>query len=139
MTNSEPRGFGEGFKFLASLKANVTEYIDYGKTPLGERLDAYFEGELVGDMLAGKMKGIDYTLTRSDGFAELNVRAAITTDDGANISAEIFGYFEKGNIKDACVKLMTGNEKYQWLCSKIIIGKGKGTPETLDIDYFYEP
>lgn len=44
-----------------------------------------------------------------------------------------------GLIKDAYVRLLTGDERYRWLSDKIIVGKGKSTPEGLEIHYFYEP
>lgn len=126
-------------ELLCSYKAKVTERIDFGDTPLGKRSDVYFEGDLTGGVLNGKMRGIDYLLTRSDGVSEINVRAAIVTVDGVNISVEISGYYHDRLIKDNQVKLLTGNEKYQWLGNKIIVGKGKGTAEGLEVDYFYEP
>jgi hypothetical protein len=85
------------------------------------------------------MRGIDYLLTRPDGVSGINVRAAIVTVDGVNISVEISGYYHNRLIKDNQVKLVTGNEKYQWLENKIVVGKGKGTAEGLEVDYFYEP
>jgi hypothetical protein len=52
-------------ELLSSFRGKVTERIDYGDTPIGKRLDAYFEGDLTGGVLSGKMRGIDYLLTRS--------------------------------------------------------------------------
>ncbi|MFC1535370.1 DUF3237 family protein, partial [Thermodesulfobacteriota bacterium] len=80
-------------EFLASFRAKVTKRIEFGKTPIGERRDVYFEGELTGDILSGKMEGIDYMITRTDGTLEVNVRAVITTNDGAYISVRISGYY----------------------------------------------
>jgi hypothetical protein len=75
----------------------------------------------------------------ADGVSEINVRAVIVTSDGVNISVQISGYYHDGLIQDAHVKLLTGDERYRWLSDKIIVGKGKSTPEGLEIDYFYEP
>jgi len=74
---------------LCSYKARITDLIYFGDTPIGKRYDAYFEGDLTGQKLAGKMHGIDYILERSDGIAELNVRAVLITDDKVNISVQI--------------------------------------------------
>jgi hypothetical protein len=125
-------------ELLMSFKGKVTELIYFGNTPLGRRYDAYFEGDLSGGVLSGKMQGVDYILTRSDGVSEINVRAAIVTQDGVNISVLISGYHENGEIKDTYVKMVTGNESYRWLTSAIIIGKGKSAGGNLEIDYFYE-
>jgi len=126
-------------ELLTSFKGKVTESIYFGNTPLGRRLDAYFEGVLTGGVLSGKMRGVDYILVRSDGIAEINVRAAIITSDGVNISVQISGFGQGEEIKDTYVKMVTGHKDYRWLSSLIIIGKGKSTSDNLEIDYFYEP
>jgi len=127
-------------ELLASLTATATEFIAYGDTPLGQRMDIYFEGELTGGPLSGKMRGIDYVLVRADGVSEINARATVLTGDGANISMQIFGYMRDGEIRDAHVRLLTGDERYKWLCEKTIIGRGKlPSPTQIEIDYFYEP
>jgi len=118
-------------ELLSSFRGKVVERIDYRDTPIGKGVDAYFEGGLTGGVLSGKMRGVDYLLTRSDGVAEINVRAVIVTSDGANISAQISRYYRDGLIKDAHVKLLTRDERYRWLSDKIIVGKGKSTPEGL--------
>jgi hypothetical protein len=125
-------------QLLMSFKGKVTELINFGNTPLGRRFDAYFEGDLTGGVLAGRMRGVDYILVRPDGIAEINVRAAIVTPDGINISVLISGYHQNGAIKDTHVKMVTGNENYRWLSSAIIVGKGKSAGGNLEIDYFYE-
>jgi hypothetical protein len=124
---------------LCSYKARITELVNFGETPLGRRFDAYFEGEVTGQRLSGKMRGIDYILMRSDDVAELNVRAVLVTDDKVNISVQISGYGNGEELKDAQIKMSTGHEKYRWLMSKIIIGKGKMVNNLLDLDYYYEP
>jgi hypothetical protein len=126
-------------ELLTSFKGKVTELIYFGDTPLGKRFDAYFEGDLSGGVLSGRMRGVDYILTRSDGVSEINVRATIVTQDGVNISVQISGYHQHGEIKDTYVKMVTGNKDYSWLTSAIIIGKGKSSSGSLEIDYFYEP
>ena len=124
---------------LCSYKAKVTERIPFGETPVGTRYDAYFEGDITGEKLSGKMHGIDYILVRSDGIAELNVRAILVTDDKVNISVQISGYMQDGELKDTQIKMITGHEKYHWLMTKIIIGKGKSAEGKLELDYYYEP
>ena len=123
---------------LCSFKAKITQRINFGETPLGKRTDIHFEGDLTGGILSGRMKGIDYLLTRSDGVSEINVRASIATVDGINISVQIFGYYDGELIEDNAVKLLTGHEKYKWLGNKVIVGRGKGTKEGLEVDYFYQ-
>ncbi|MBN1382759.1 MAG: DUF3237 domain-containing protein [Deltaproteobacteria bacterium] len=124
---------------LCSYKAKITDFIPFGETPLGRRIDAYFEGDITGQKLSGKMRGIDYILIRSDGIAELNVRAVLVTDDKVNISVQISGYGHGEELKDTQIRISTGHEKYRWLMSKIIIGKGKMADGILELDYYYEP
>ena len=41
-------------ELLSSLRGRVTERIDCGDTPIGKRLDAYFEGDLTGVCYLGR-------------------------------------------------------------------------------------
>lgn len=124
---------------LCSYTADVTDFIYFGDTPYGKRYDIYFEGTLTGEKLSGKMHGVDYILERADGIAELNVRAVLITDDKVNISVEVSGFGHNGELRDTQIKMVTGHEKYRWLMSKIIIGKGKSSSKKLELDYYYEP
>lgn len=126
-------------KHLCRFKARTTDFIYFGDTPYGKRFDAYFEGEVTGPELFGKMRGIDYILLRSDGIAELNVRAVLVTEDQVNISVRISGYGQGEELKDTQIRMVTGHEKYRWLMSKIIIGKGKSAGGELELDYYFEP
>ncbi len=127
-------------ELLASLTASATEFTAYGDTPIGQRMDISFAGDLTGGVLSGEIHGIDYALVRPDGVSEINARAVIVTGDGASISAQIFGYMRDGDIRDAHVRLLTGDERYKWLCEKTIVGRGKLlSPTQLEVDYFYEP
>jgi len=137
--NEKGRFVVRPLKWLAAFKGRVTEVIYFGQTPLGRRLDAWFEGDLTGKLLSGRMKGVDYILVRSDNVAEIHVRAAVTTPEGINLSLQIWGYQQDGEIRDAQVKVLTGAEKYRWLGDKIIVGKGRSEGGVLEFDYYYEP
>lgn len=127
------------FEHLCSLNAKVTDLISYGATPWGMRMDAHFEGEVTGGIFAGKVRGVDYITVRSDGVGELNVRASVQTDEGVCVGIEAKGYGKDGELKDAHIRIVTGHEKYSWLTSKIIVGKGKSTGGEIELDYYYEP
>ncbi|MBN1381715.1 MAG: DUF3237 domain-containing protein [Deltaproteobacteria bacterium] len=124
---------------LCSLKAKVTDLISYGATPWGMRMDAHFEGDVAGGILNGKVRGVDYITVRSDGVAELNVRASVQTDDGICIGIEAKGYGKDGELKDAHIRIVTGHEKYNWLTSKVIVGKGRSADGGIELDYYYKP
>jgi hypothetical protein len=129
----------DGLEHLCSYKADVTNRVYFGDTPIGKRYDISFEGDVTGKILSGKMHGIDYILERSDGIAELNVRAVLVTKDHVNISVRISGYMHGEELKDTQIRMVTGHEKYRWLMSKIIIGKGRAADLKLELDYYYEP
>ena len=128
-----------GFELLATLEGRITERVSFGATPTGGyRSDVHFEGRLQGK-INGAMKGIDYVLERK-GFAELNVRGMIKTDDGALISIEITGFwFPSGEIRDVMARFQTGSPQYQWLHQKIVVGKGRNIGDKLTVKYYYLP
>jgi len=135
-----PADAGEGargIQLLATLSGTVTDVVVYGETPHGIRVDVSFEGRLSG-MIEGVMRGVDYSLVRADGVIEIDVRAAIFTDDGAAISAEIKGVMVDGRIRDTSVKLLTGHPAYQWLHDKIIVGKGWSVGDALNVRYYID-
>ena len=114
---------------LMHMKAKVTSLVDYGPTAFGARVDVGFEGQLSGDTINGTMQGIDYFLMRPDGVGHIDVRAAIHTDDGATIAVSITGFCQFGHeIKDAHVSFETADERYQWLCNAVVVGKGQNAP-----------
>lgn len=125
------------WEHLFRFQGHATETVNYGKTPVGNRMDIHFKGDVRGQKIVGKMYGIDYALIREDNILEINVRATLVTDDGVNIGMLIEGYACHNRIYDAHVRFVTGNDAYRWLCDKIVIGKGGYTSEsTLEIDYF---
>jgi len=54
--------------------------------PEGARFDIAFEGEVAGERLNGRIRGIDYLEVRADGRFILDIRATIITDDGELIA-----------------------------------------------------
>lgn len=131
-------------KHLASYSARITKNIEFGETPAGRRMDVYFEGELTGEQLSGSMSGVDYVAFRSDGTFEINVWGVITTNDGALISTRIEGYSRQkdGSIVDT-VRVLTSDDRYKWLCDKLIVGWGRvmdtSEGQGFNVDYYYEP
>lgn len=133
----------DNFEHLANYKAKVTGMFDYGETAIGQRLDVHFEGPIKGERLSGTMAGVDYVEPRFDGTLGINVRAMLTTDDGALISVNITGFFnpKTGAINDNRVQMLTSDDRYRWLGDKIIIGRGKGDAAPngggIEVDYYF--
>lgn len=125
---------------LFSFRGGVTEIVDFGDCSGGKRLDIHFDGKVEGPRLKGRMRGIDHGLIRPDGVMQIDVRATLTTEDGANISVAIEGFLNGENIQDTNVQLSTGEQRYLWLTDKPVIGRGRSRPDgRLEIDYYYDP
>jgi len=81
-------------RLLMTLQVTVAGAEKVGAVPYGTRVIApiasgHFEGpRLRGKVLPG---GADWTLLRSDGVLELDLRLALETDDGALIQMTSFG------------------------------------------------
>jgi hypothetical protein len=110
---------------------DVTGVVDYGISradimagkaaipPQGARIDVAFEGRANG-RLSGRVRGVDYLLMRADGRVDLDIRAAIETDDGKRIalSADGVGVARAMEpVADLCenVRLTTAAADYAWV------------------------
>lgn len=89
----------------------------------GARFDIYFEGDLVGDRIKGKINGVDFLEVRADGRFFLNLYASIKTDDGAFIQVKETGINENGNLK-LSMEFHTNHQKYAWLNREQVLGLG---------------
>jgi hypothetical protein len=106
----------------------ITEYgADLGAVLTGQaklpasglRVDIAFEGTAEG-RLAGTIEGIDYLNLRADGRMELDIRAELTTADGAKIAmtAGGVGRPQAGSTASALrenVKLTTAHPDWAWV------------------------
>ena len=82
-------------RLLMRLSVNVGGAQKVGAVPHGTRVIAPITGgEFEGPRLRGKVLpgGADWTLLRTDGVLELDLRITLETDDGALISLASFGY-----------------------------------------------
>jgi hypothetical protein len=137
-------------EFLSDVVVYVDwkEIIDIGATPHGNRQIIYIKG---GTFEGPKVKGVllpgggDWFIRRSDGVVEIDVRAALRTDD----NHLIYTYFRGINdmTLEVALKLISGevvdsskyyyrvtpiietaSKKYGWLNRIVTIGIGKLTP-----------
>jgi hypothetical protein len=139
------------FSYQATLKAPL----DVGPGPYGTRLvvevtGGRFEGKrLKGKILTG---GGDWLLVGSDGFARLDVRAQLVTDDGAAIYVSYFGVLEMNAKTQAALadpamgtdfadqyfrtnpRFETGDPRYAWLNQALFVGEGRVLPNRT-VDY----
>lgn len=79
---------------LMTLQVTVAPLEKVGAVPAGTRAIAPVSGGVFeGRRLRGRvLGGADWTLLRSDGVLELDLRLALQTDDGALIAMTSFGY-----------------------------------------------
>ncbi len=89
----------------------------------GLRFDIHFEGDVTGDRVRGKIKGIDYLTVRSDGRLFLDLRAAIITEDGGMINVTETGINDNGNLR-LNMDFHTNDSRYAWLNRRHVWGIG---------------
>lgn len=89
----------------------------------GLKFDIHFEGDVMGDRVAGKIKGVDYLTVRSDGRLFLSLHAAITTHDGARINVIESGINDQGKLR-LNMDFHTNDSRYTWLNQKHVWGVG---------------
>jgi hypothetical protein len=121
-------------EFLFEEKVTLTDFVEYGFSmqdlvkgrPVpkeGARFDIYFEGDLTGDKINGKITGIDYLEVRADRRFILDLRARIITDDGATIQVTETGINNYGDLR-LNMEFHTNDERYTWLNHKQVLGLG---------------
>jgi len=112
----------------------LTDFVEYGfglqdvmeGKPIpksGARFDIYFEGDVIGDKISGKITGVDYLEIRPDRRFFLNLHATIITNDGASIQVEETGINNQGALK-LNMQFHTNDERYEWMNHAQVIGLG---------------
>lgn len=122
----------EAVTHLFDERVHLTGVIEYGvswsdmlsgkvKLPEeGARFDLAFEGELSGENIQGKIKGVDFLEVRADGRFMLNIQATIITNDGETIALHEDGVLTPGEGMPSAdlhltMKFSTHSKKYGWL------------------------
>jgi len=137
---NEP-GISGAVRHLFDEEVHLTGIMEYGVSwedliagqvipPLqGARFDISFEGELHGENIRGKIKGVDYLEVRADGKFLLNIYATILTNDGETIALHETGILEPQPDQTARLHLnmdfSTASEKYLWINAKQVWGTGQ--------------
>ena len=97
-----------------------------GKSPIpteGLRFDIHFEGDVTGDKISGRIKGVDYLTVRADGRLFLDLYASIKTKDEAVISVKESGINAGGELR-LSMDFHTNDHRYRWLNHKHVWGVG---------------
>ena len=121
---------------LLTLRLTTAPTQDVGAGPHGTRvtfpiIGGSFEGDRVrGKVLAG---GDDWTIKRSDGVLELDLRVTLETDDGALIHMTFEGLRDDGALGGPYFRTMsrfeTAAPKYAFLNRLLAAGVGEIRPD----------
>jgi hypothetical protein len=133
----------EEFTITALLKPPLP----IGPGPIGTRV--YYEiasGEVSGERLRGTvLGGGEWALIRPDGFLNVDVRAQLSTHDGASLYVQYLGLLELNDAVQAALtagggtgyddqyfytnpRIETGDERYAWVNTTFFIGEGRLIP-----------
>ncbi len=97
--------------------------------PQGVRIDAAVSGDVTGDLINGRLTGIDYLYARADGRMELHIHTVINTQDSANLSmfadgiATPQGAGPNLDLRENAT-LFSGDSRYEWVNGLQIWGSG---------------
>jgi hypothetical protein len=136
-------------RFLMTLQVAVSGLQKIGPVPHGTRATALISGgHFEGPLLRGKVLpgGGDWTLLRSDGVLELDLRISLETDDGALIHMSSFGFrhgpgevlaaLARGEQVDPSsyyfrtqIRFETGHPKYAFLNRLLAVASGDRRPD----------
>jgi hypothetical protein len=137
------------FRPLMTLRLNTAPTQNIGAGPHGTRVTFPITGgSFEGDRLRGKVLpgGDDWTIKRSDGVVELDLRITLETDDGALIHMTSFGLrhgppeviaaLARGESVDPSTyyfrttpRFETGHSKYAFLNRLLAVSSGNRRPE----------
>lgn len=121
-------------ELLFEEQVTLTDFVEYGFSlqdvmegkPIpksGARFDIYFEGDVLGDKINGKITGVDYLEIRADRRFFLNLYATILTNDGASIQVKETGINDQGTLK-LNMEFHTNDERYEWMNHAQVTGLG---------------
>jgi len=133
-------------EYVFVFRAPLGAQLPIGPGPYGMRVFfAVTGGEVEGPRLKGKLTGDggDWALVGADGFARLDVRAQIQTDDGANIymyydyallemNAKVQQALGAGGTTEfgdhyyrIAPRFECGDPRYAWLTQSLFVAEGR--------------
>lgn len=112
-----------------------------GKTPGGTRIDFPFEGTASGPHWEGdrSVRGVDYSVVRSDGNMDLDIRGVIGEKREA-VAYRATGVSTMNPDQSADINelltFQTGNEELAWLNDRIGVAVGGGAAGKLSLEVY---
>ena len=121
---------------LMSLRLRTAPTQVIGAGPRGSRITfPIIGGSFEGDRLRGKLlpSGDDWTVKRSDGVTELDLRITLETDDGALIYMTFEGIRDDGAPGAPYFRTVprfeTAETKYSFLNRLLAVGRGESSAD----------
>jgi len=115
-----------------SLRVSTASTQNIGAGPHGSRITVPITGgSFEGDRLRGKVlpSGDDWTVKRSDGVTELDLRITLETDDGALIHMTFEGIRDEGAPGGPYLRTVprfeTAEARYSFLNRLLAVGRGE--------------
>lgn len=115
---------------LYEAKGQITKTTDFGidlqvssrtpSPPEGLRFNFDWHAEVAGPRIKGKMEGVTYSYTRSDGVTFVDWRSVLSTADGDRISvhAEAISKRQEGTSvfqQRESIRFHTASPRYSWI------------------------
>jgi hypothetical protein len=134
----------------------IGESLQLGGGPFGARaVGTVADGRVKGDRITGRVIGpsADWAIIGPDGFAQIDVRAQIRTDDGADLYIHYTGSLELTDAITAAlfgdgqtdfgdaywwthVRLESGSEQYRWVNRTLFVGQGRAAADGIEYEIY---
>lgn len=139
-----------------TFHAAFGEIVQVGGGPSGSRsVGELREGWAKGERINGRLVGpaADWAVVGTDGYAQVDVRAQIRTDDGADLYIQYCGSLELNDAARAAlfsdtetsfgdnywvmhIRLECGAEAYRWVNRTMFVGYGRATTDGVEYEVF---
>ncbi len=139
-----------------TLHFALGESFQMGGGPFGARaVGIVGDGWVKGDRISGRLVGpaADWAIMGSDGYAQIDVRAQIRTDDGADLYIHYNGSLEMNEATMTAlfsdqetslgasywfthVRLESGAERYEWVNRTMFVGHGRAATDGIEYEVY---
>ena len=135
-----------------TVQVSIGEGVPIGGGPFGTRsVGTVADGSVRGERINGRVVGpsADWALFGTDGYAEIDVRLQVRTDDGASLYVRYTGSLQAtGEMMTALrgpgtteygdtywcthLRIETGAEQYAWVNRTLFVGEGRVVPDGVE-------
>lgn len=139
-----------------TLRATLGQTLQMNGGPFGARIATTVSaGSVKGDRISGTLigPGADWAIVGTDGYAHIDVRMQIRTDDGADLFVHYTGSIELSEVAFTAllgdgetgfddqyfrthVRLESGDDRYTWVNRCLFVGQGRVTTDGVEYEVF---